>query len=538
MAFQYGKMTAADPSAITISAWVYGPHNNRPVFHFGPQPAIFVVTSGIYAALGVVAMTIYGPNAAGPTHDLPLNPGWNNFPFMQTVNNGTDPRNLIGGQITFTTHICIYTTADATGGSNPRAIAPFHLVYDCTKVTFKLARDKITGAQGSPAAKAYDSETVKPDHCLQQIYTGAPYPYSQFLTMGHAQQFQNLIVMQNSDHSNPYQGSALFIGNYGEVFFNAIPKQEDAWKKTGVAAWGQNYMFGTPPYISPFYGSWDRRATALMGTGDTKVQLSTPNPLLPSGFSRQVIQPKKWNHILFSWQGPKVTTSSWGLVVNGVDRADHVAYDGNIAFNPLNYAIPGAEGLTVSVRGSVSNSSNLPMGLGTSDAGASYMARDTGNLYVWNGQGWNNVGSPSKYPGGMAVNKFNAGIPTCPDRLGIEGDVEEARYAYFYCWFDKYINPADWKNLAMFMTITRNPSSPSKFKGRPAPVDNKTGLNTQMMKMLGTPNLEFKGGVKAFPTNLGTAGSFEVVGTETDVPGPSIDIPDDDPDNIIKPPDI
>ncbi len=52
----------------------------------------------------------------------------------------------------------------------------------------------------------------------------------------------------------------------------------------------------------------------------------------------------------------------------------------------------GADGTSVTITGSVSTASQLPTNLTSADKGKGYIAQDTGNLHVWSGTAFTNVG--------------------------------------------------------------------------------------------------------------------------------------------------
>ena len=60
---------------------------------------------------------------------------------------------------------------------------------------------------------------------------------------------------------------------------------------------------------------------------------------------------------------------------------------------------PGKDGTSVNIVGSVPTSASLPTDLGPEDAGDGYIANDTGDLWVWSGTSWSNVGQIQGPPG-------------------------------------------------------------------------------------------------------------------------------------------
>ncbi len=61
----------------------------------------------------------------------------------------------------------------------------------------------------------------------------------------------------------------------------------------------------------------------------------------------------------------------------------------------------GQDGRSVTIAGQVASASALPTGLGAADAGKGYVAQDTGNLHVWSGTAFTDVG-PVRGPVGPA----------------------------------------------------------------------------------------------------------------------------------------
>jgi collagen type VII alpha len=62
----------------------------------------------------------------------------------------------------------------------------------------------------------------------------------------------------------------------------------------------------------------------------------------------------------------------------------------------------GPAGTSVAIVGSVASSPDLPSPYG-GNAGDGYIARDTGNLWVWTGSTWSNVGQIQGYTGSQGV---------------------------------------------------------------------------------------------------------------------------------------
>ena len=92
----------------------------------------------------------------------------------------------------------------------------------------------------------------------------------------------------------------------------------------------------------------------------------------------------------------------------------------------------GKDGTSVNIVGSVPTSASLPTDLGPEDAGDGYIANDTGDLWVWSGTSWSNVGQiqgppgPQGVPGpqgpqGATGNQGNQGVPGATGSQGPPG---------------------------------------------------------------------------------------------------------------------
>lgn len=85
--------------------------------------------------------------------------------------------------------------------------------------------------------------------------------------------------------------------------------------------------------------------------------------------------------------------------------------------------IQGEDGKSVAIQGTVANAAALPTGLGAGAAGTGYLANDTGNLHVWSGTAWTNVG-PVRGPQGIQGvkgDKGDAGTNGADGAQGIQG---------------------------------------------------------------------------------------------------------------------
>lgn len=81
----------------------------------------------------------------------------------------------------------------------------------------------------------------------------------------------------------------------------------------------------------------------------------------------------------------------------------------------------GADGRSLTITGRVDSEAALPEGLGEDDQGKGYITQDTGDLHVWSGTGWTNVG-PVQGPKGDPGPPGEPGAPGEPGPPGEKGD--------------------------------------------------------------------------------------------------------------------
>ncbi|NWO04224.1 MAG: collagen-like protein [Alteromonadaceae bacterium] len=87
----------------------------------------------------------------------------------------------------------------------------------------------------------------------------------------------------------------------------------------------------------------------------------------------------------------------------------------------------GDDGTSVTIAGNVATSTELPTGLGAGDAGTGYITNNDGNLHVWSGTEWVDVG-PIRGPQGEKGEQGpqgEQGIPGTPGAKGDKGDPGE-----------------------------------------------------------------------------------------------------------------
>ena len=84
----------------------------------------------------------------------------------------------------------------------------------------------------------------------------------------------------------------------------------------------------------------------------------------------------------------------------------------------------GDDGTSVTIAGNVDTAAELPTGLGAGDAGTGYITNNDGNLHVWSGTAWVDVG-PIRGPQGLQGERGpqgEQGEPGTPGAKGAKGD--------------------------------------------------------------------------------------------------------------------